>query len=467
MINIEITKEQVSGHRTILKPRLLVQMAVVAFILAVLSVSLFGTVPTGSRDGAVSYYHSLAAELEFKDASSILDSTLDDLLAYAGYAGLSARDLQRLSPDLLMNPALLGQPCSDGSTSCLTAVDNQAAFVQAFGVLPIRPGSILASRFFAPKITNVNDPANSRKLGWRKLIRVRIRPGSVAAKHQIDSVIILFNFFTDPPDKPFEPTADSVNTQVMLTTLRPERDAPSMYWLDYGPLSKGGKLSLELDASFDAADLQDAPVPGLPPGARPYFVPDGCNGCHGADPVKPLINYLDTDHWFDRLDNDFSRVVQEGLPVLFDAHTNDASTSDFARAFDVIRQFNEEAERHAAVAKPTAPHLMAAGTWLRLHDTSNRHVPPVEQSLPSTQVWTTQQPNDAEAIGLLNQYCFRCHGTIKFNVFDKGDVALRHAQLDSRLNPTPAQMRLDPSFLMPPDRTLDSAVRDRLRQILP
>ena len=52
---------------------------------------------------------------------------------------------------------------------------------------------------------------------------------------------------------------------------------------------------------------------------------------------------LDTDHWFDRLENDFSSLKTADTALVFDAHTNDSSQSSFATAFDVIRSFNEEA----------------------------------------------------------------------------------------------------------------------------
>jgi len=52
-------------------------------------------------------------------------------------------------------------------------------------------------------------------------------------------------------------------------------------------------------------------------------------------------------------------------------------------------------------------------------------------------------PNEAEALDLLNRYCFRCHGTIKFNVFDKGAVKQRRQQIKDRLKPSPEQLRLN------------------------
>ena len=123
------------------------------------------------------------------------------------------------------------------------------------------PGDIIAIRFFAPKIMNIKEPEATRQLGWRKLVRLRAQPGSAAATHHIASGIILFNIFTQPGAQPFSPTDESVNTQVMLVTENssvpaPNVDGPAaLYWLDYEPLSKGGTLSLALNAFFDANEL--------------------------------------------------------------------------------------------------------------------------------------------------------------------------------------------------------------------
>ena len=70
---------------------------------------------------------------------------------------------------------------------------------------------------------------------------------------------------------------------------------------------------------------------------------------------------------------------------------------------------------------------------------------------------------DKEALELLNEYCFRCHGSIRFNVFDKKEVTDRHTDIRARLKPAPDQLKIK----MPPDRTLSPQEIDRLRQILP
>jgi len=412
-------------------------------------------VPHGTKAKAIAYYTNLAAVLEFRDPATITNSTLDDVPAYLGYAGITASDLQAISPRILMDPAALG-----------SAVTNSSLFHTNFDRNPLQTGEVLSSRFFAPKIIDINDPSATRALGWRKLVRLKARPNSPANKHAIETAIILFNFLTAPDVKPFGSDAESGNTQVILTSTASDKD--SIYWLDYGKLSQGGHLSFQLDQTFDARNFEPNRTPGGPSGVQPYFVPDGCVGCHGGEnPEKALVNYLDTDHWFDRLDNDFGRVRLEGSFVLVDANTDDPNSPAFRAAFDVIRRFNAEAEAHAAITQPDTFHLQAALKWAELHANSTDHFPPISRAVQSTNTWDLKSPNDAEALGLLNRYCFRCHGTIKFNVFDKGAVMERRQQIKDRLKPSSEQLRLNPRFLMPLDRTPDTNDVERLLQILP
>jgi hypothetical protein len=434
----------------------------VAVFVWVGSAVLSGAVPQGSATAAERYYRTLAKTLGFRTSTSIVRSTLDDVFVYVGYAGLTARDAQRLAPDVLMDPAQLGKPCQPSSPPqpCPTSVSRPTTFARNVARAPLQPGDILSSRFFAPKIIDVSKPAESRQLGWRKFVRLRSRPGSAALRHGIEAAVVLFNFFTEPGEAPFGPTAESVNTQVMLLTSAAEfskGEMDSLYWLDYDRLAKGGRLSLKLDASFDATDLQ------ANAGVKPYFVPDGCVACHGENPRRPLVNYLDTDHWFDRIENDFVQVKQANFPVLADAGTNELAAPGFAKAFDVIRRFNVEAEAQAAMAQPTAFHRAATKTWLRLHDRSVEHFTPVDRSVESEDTWKLQ---DKELLERLNRYCFRCHGTIKFNVFDKAAVRANSGFIQERLKPVPAQIEADSNFRMPPDRTLSAAEIDRLWELV-
>jgi mono/diheme cytochrome c family protein len=204
-----------------------------------------------------------------------------------------------------------------------------------------------------------------------------------------------------------------------------------------------GRLSFALSATFDAGLTGCA--------ARQYFVPNGCNACHGSpgNLRAPMVNYLDTDHWFDRLADDFAEVTD---PLLFDAHTNETNSPDFAGAFDVIRQFNEEALQQNNLVHPDSFETAAARTWLGLHATSDAHALPVARGF-STSPGGIWQAAEADGLGLLNRFCFRCHGSVRFSIFDRPSVIGRSANMRQRIKPSAVQART-PGFKMPPDRTL-------------
>src|SRR5258706_3188597 len=93
-----------------------------------------------------------------------IDANLDSLLKYCGYDNLTAREIEVTPSDQLM-----------------------ARF----------PGDIIASRFFAPKIidvSNVGAPASQKKLGWRKVVRLRAK-GDPASARGITQMFLLFNVF--------------------------------------------------------------------------------------------------------------------------------------------------------------------------------------------------------------------------------------------------------------------------------
>ena len=317
---------------------------------------------------------------------------------------------------------------------------------------PSPAGDILATRFFAPKIVNIN--AAVPKPGWRKLVRLRTRPDSSAAQKGVESVILLFNSFADAGQVPFP--SHSINTQVMLIAPKLQ---PGLLWLDF---DSNARLGLALNASFDAADLPDTAG-----GTKNYFVPDGCNACHESlgNVRTPMVNYLDTDHWFDRLDTDFPALQSAGTALLFDAKTNDASAPAFIQAFDVIRQFNEEALRQNTTAQPDSFETQAAHTWLRLHSNTAAHLAPVTRGFstsPGAPVW---QSTEADGLGMLNRFCFRCHGSVLFSVFDRSAVVTRAGNMRQRLRPSHAQLEI-PGFKMPPDRSLERTMTpDQLNQL--
>ncbi len=324
-------------------------------------------VSPGTAESAKEYFRSLPDAIGFSTPEKIFDTTLDDVATYLGYDGLTGADMQDLPSDVLMNPDQLLAP---------DALKNRDRLIAALRGGKLGPDDILVSRFFAPKIVNIHDAPATRKLGWRKMVRLKARPGSPADAKHIALGIVLFNIFTDPGVKPFQKGQELVNTQVILSVetshapLASDEDEKivTLYWLDYDKISNGNKLALALPASFDANEL-----PPSKDGIQEYFVPDGCVACHGANLKRSMLNYLDTDHWFDRLDNDFQDLEKSGLAILFDAGTNDPSSPAYQRAFDVIRRFNKEADEQAENAQPSTTKCSPrANGW-----TASEHFPPI------------------------------------------------------------------------------------------
>ncbi len=383
-------------------------------------------ITTGSEAGARDYYVRISKLFGFDAKPGI--TTLDDLLDFIGYP-VSGAKVEALDSAILMDPTRASSP-----------TDGLGVQTRGLGGATLRDEDILTARFFAPKIVNIN--AATPIPGWRKLVRLRVRPDSRAARVGIQSVVILFNFFAPVGVQPF--TGPSVNTQVML--LAPVLN-DRLYWMDFDP---GGKLTLALNASFDAADLPNG-------GTRDYFVPDGCNDCHGSpgNLRAPMVNYLDTDHWFDRLENDFSSLKTADTALVFDARTNDSSQPSFATAFDVIRRFNEEALAQNSAVRPDSFEGQAARTWLKLHSESNDHFAPTSRGFSSNggPVW---QSSEADGLNRLNRYCFRCHGSVRFSIFDRPKVVENAGIMRQRINPSKQQAKV-PGFKMPPDRVLDDA----------
>jgi hypothetical protein len=392
-------------------------------------------ITTGTAAQARAYYVRISSLLAFDAKPDV--TTLDDFLAFVGYPTSGAK-LEALDSDVLMNPS---QGASADALNLPTHGLNGAT---------LRDGDILVSRFFAPKIVNISVAVPTP--GWRKLVRLRVRPDSGAARVGVESVVILFNFFAPAGGQPF--AGHSVNTQVMLLApSQPDR----LYWLDFAP---NGTLTLALNASFDAADL-----PGGT-GTRDYFVPDGCNDCHGSPGNfrPPMMNYLDTDHWFDRLEDDFASLKTTSTSLLFDAHTNDPSQASFGLAFDAIRRFNEEALLQNSAVHSGSFEAQAARTWLNLHANSDDHFSPIQRSFPAGKgpAW---QPAEAEGLDRLNRYCFRCHGSVRFSIFDRQAVVERAGIMRQRINPGKQQAKIS-GFKMPPDRDLDSSEKQALDDFL-
>jgi hypothetical protein len=383
-------------------------------------------VSQGKPDAFDRYYK----EVVTKDTGFVTDTkpTLDELLAYFGYTSPTAEQLESGEPADLMRPY----------------TDDE----------------LLVSRFFAPKISDVSK-AVAREFGWRKLVRLRATPESRAKAAGLQNMFLLFNVFTKKEvGSPFsggtEPVTHSVNNQVILVresgnlTLRP------LYFMTFGSFGSGkpeerGRLINYLDATFDAANAPPNDEE-LPPGVTRYYVPVACEACHGGE-SRPKLNYLDTDHWLDRTGDDFYKVRQ---PVIYDGGVNDPVA--FGKAFGVIRKLNAEilAQNRDADGSLVTFQQAAARSWLKRHDGVDSHRPMHLRTVAPNGASTTWSENETELLRLLNRYCFRCHSTIRYHVYDKAAV------LDRRLK----MAALVESGAMPDDRELPPNVKATLKDLL-
>ena len=150
-------------------------------------------------------------------------------------------------------------------------------------------------------------------------------------------------------------------------------------------------------------------------------MPRSCEDCHGKSIANGKVNYLDTDHWFDRVkpsfgladgrfsQEDFTALSQlEALSpprhgILYDGGP-DLATPQFKKAFDVIRRLNEEikAQNSDAAVNPDIAAdanfpLRAVTKWLELHDPTvadaSRHVPPYQRGF-GPQPWDPASEQD-------------------------------------------------------------------------
>lgn len=106
---------------------------------------------------------------------------------------------------------------------------------------------------------------------------------------------------------------------------------------------------------------------------------------------------------------------------------------------------------------------LAAEKWLDLHRAgqpdANRHASAIRRGFVATAgdpVWTESNAVDRELLPLLNQYCFRCHSSVRYHVFQKSEVIRLKQDILSYVKFT----------YMPQDRKLEASTRDRMLVLL-
>jgi hypothetical protein len=357
-------------------------------------------VDPGDPKEAPLYYESIEKELETPLP------TFNAILTFLGYPGLTGREVEDLDPTTLMDPALLA------------ATVTNAAFQASIKKVPLAADDVLAARFFAPKITDVSVKEGQPTVhGWRKVVRLRARAESPARSAGLVSGWLLFNVFSNDAN-PFG--TRSANNQVMLIRGAPGETLKPVYWLVFEGVNNDagdGRRIDFLNASFDNRFGGD----------KKYYVPDACAHCHGGlvgdepDYKAAKLNYFDTDHWFDRTKDDFQKLPP-GVGVLFDGGPDTAS-EQFQKAFGVFQKLNAEvlAQNTIVDARTETFQSRAVARWLDLHKQNMAFVDIFDRNIAPSggQQWTKDNPIDRQVLPLLNRYCFRCHSSIAFHMFDK------------------------------------------------
>jgi hypothetical protein len=398
-------------------------------------------VTPGNPTEATEYYKQIRQNLVGFPKPTIAESRIDDMLVYYGFPALPPTKLESLNPAVIMDFEQLRKAISTPE------------FDAAYKDHPLQAGEILVTRFFAPKIINVRDPQVDGVpvggFGWRKVLRFRSRTGSLARTAGLDSFYLLFNF-TSGAGTAFPEGIHAAQIQSMLVPVYPStgkhRDA---YFLVYEKLDSGtpGKVGDFLVATFDLA--------GVAPEDK-YYVPRACGQCHGTevdDQKGAKVNYLDTDHWIDRTDkdNDFPKVPAANVLV------------DGAPSYATYRQLNSEIEKqNDAVIKQSGGAqfaLLAARKWLELHregtPSADQHVPPLLRGF-GTNPWKDGAAPDTKLLPLLNQYCFRCHSSVRYHVFERAAVLAKKSSIIARVR----------SGNMPQDRRLDQSLKDQIVDLM-
>jgi hypothetical protein len=301
----------------------------------------------------------------------------------------------------------------------------------------------------------VGEDKNKYVAGWRKVVRLKALPSSKADTIGLATIYILFNVFEpDPNRNPF--LNKSANNQVIIIPRNfATGSEDSMYWLVYKPKGDGYKIGYFLFAAFDL------------PGRQNYYVPTACAQCHGHDQEYgspsgngtfsfAKLNYLDTDQWYDAADFDFPETIAGPFDVIFDGGI-DHSGSDYKNAVDILRKLNGGIlQQNVATSRANQSDLFkirAVEKWVSLHTANDLPVDTARRALDvGGAVWDPSDPDNQHLLGLLDRFCFRCHSSMYYHVFDKQGVLDEKRQIIRRVG----------ARNMPQGRQLDDATRGDL-----
>jgi hypothetical protein len=77
----------------------------------------------------------------------------------------------------------------------------------------------------------------------------------------------------------------------------------------------------------------------------------------------------------------------------------------------------------------------------------------------------TWQASEADGLAMLNRYCFRCHGSVHFSIFDRPTTLSKAGLLQQHIRPNESQ-KIQTGWKMPPDRNIPPDELDTLYKFL-
>jgi hypothetical protein len=155
---------------------------------------------------------------------------------------------------------------------------------------------------------------------------------------------------------------------------------------------------------------------------------------------------------------DFPALLPTANGVVFDGG-QDQTSAQYKRAFDVMRSLNADILAQNTSVDASDFKAKAARKWIDLHATNDLPVPQNQRALDTGgQIWNSDPASDDQKLlTLLSRYCFRCHSSIRYDVFDKEGVAGASFGMGPRMRLPPENRRY-----MPNGRILEASERDAL-----
>ncbi len=146
---------------------------------------------------------------------------------------------------------------------------------------------------------------------------------------------------------------------------------------------------------------------------------------------------------------------------LFDAG-KDFNREQYHAAFDVVRRINAKIVEHNRSVDPKSIQTQSGQNWLRLHQQTAMHLPPIARGWGDQQrQWNESRDVDRNLLPLLDHYCYRCHGSIRYNVFAKAATGA-HGEDTGVLSRIDKMIVKIENGIMPQDRELNDDQRKEL-----